>query len=229
MHYTPRTIALLTELLHPPLAPDPAPVQRIHNQLFQAGDPAYRNFHALPQGAMLSNPVTRPGAVSTAEFLPDRMRFREELTAVTPEDFASRVAELAARGAEARGVQQITAQAVIVRTLVNPRHFADSRSFLREAMFGMGTETEVFGRDPGLFGLRLVFPPTPSEPNAFTLRVESFASDTRSIFLENQGAFGPMPVGDVAGTSRANVDRTYEFLVTRALDFLSQFDVRLET
>jgi hypothetical protein len=229
MHYAPRTIALLTELIHQPLAPDPAAIQRIHNDLFQAGSPAYQNFHALPQGAVLSNPVTRPGAVSTAEFLPDRMRFREELTAVTQEDFASRVADLALRAAQSRGLQQFSAQAVIVRTLVNPRNYSDSREFLRESMLGMGSETAVFGREPGLFGLRMVFPPTQEEPNAFTLRVESFASDPRSIFLENQGAFGPMQVGDVATASRANVDRTYAFLVTQALEFLSQFDVRLET
>lgn len=229
MHYAPRTIALLTELLHAPLAPDPAPIQRIHNELFQGGDPAYRNFHALPHGAVLSNPMTRPGAVSSAEFLPDRMRFREELTAGTHEDFAGRAADLAMRAAQARGIAQITAQAVIVRTLVNPRNFSDSRAFLREAMLGMDAETAVFGREPGLFGLRMVFPPTPSEPNAFTLRVESFANDPRSIFLENQGAFGPMPAADVAAGARANVERTYAFLVTQALEFLSQFDVRLET
>jgi hypothetical protein len=228
MHYAPRTIALLTELIHQPLAPDPAAIQRIHNDLFQAGSPAYQNFHALPQGAVLSNPVTRPGAVSTAEFLPDRMRFREELTAVTQEDFASRVADLALRAAQSRGLQQFSAQAVIVRTLVNPRNYSDSREFLRESMLGMRAETAVFERDPALYGLRLAFPPSPAEPNAFTLRIESYAGDPRSIFLENQGTFGPIPVADGADAPRDNVDGTYRFLVSKALAFLSQFDVRLE-
>ena len=38
MHYAPRTIALITELFHPPRHPDPAPIQRVHNQLFQSGN-----------------------------------------------------------------------------------------------------------------------------------------------------------------------------------------------
>jgi len=228
MHYAPRTIALLAELVHQPLAPDPTAIQKIHNDLFQAGNPAYQNFQSAPQGSVLSNPATRPNAASTAEFLADRMRFREELTAVTQEDFATRVTELSIRAAEARGIPQFTGMAVVVRTLINPRNYEDSRELLRESMLGMSAETAVFGRDPALFGLRLVFPPSQAEPNAYTLRIESFAGDVRSIFLENQGSFGPIPVANGADTLRANVDGTYQFLVTKALEFLAQFDVRLE-
>ena len=50
MHYAPRTIALITELFHPPIPPDPAPVQRVHNQLFQAGNSPYQGFVVTPQG-----------------------------------------------------------------------------------------------------------------------------------------------------------------------------------
>jgi len=229
MHYAPRTIAFLCELLHPPLTPDPAPIQRIHNELFQGGDPAYQSFHALAEGAVLSNPVARPGAVSAAEFLADRIRFREELTGATVEDFAHRVVSLAGRAAELRGIQIFTAQTVVVRTLVNPRNFADSKTFLREGLFGFESETKAFERDPEVLGLRLVFPPSREEPWAFSLRVESFANDPRSIFLENHGTFGPLMVARGLDGTRANVERAYEFVTTRALSFLEQFDVRLGT
>ena len=229
MPYAPRTIALLTELIHAPVAPDPAPLQQLHNELFQAGNPPYQSFHSAPQGVALSNPVTRPGAVSSAEFLPDRMRFREELTALTVDDFAARTSAIALRAARARGIPQFAAQAVVVRTLVNPRHFEDSRAFLRDAILGMREETAAFGRDPALYGMRLVFPPTPEQPNSYTLRIESFANDPRSIFVENQGTFGPIPVTPESDAPSRNVDSTYEFLHTRALAFLGQFDVRLET
>ena len=49
--YNPRTIALICELGHPPLNPDPAPVQRVHNEMFQSGDPPYSSFSVTPQGA----------------------------------------------------------------------------------------------------------------------------------------------------------------------------------
>src|SRR5258705_11180658 len=83
MLYNPRTIALVCELYHPPMSPDPAPIQRVHNQMFQSGDPAYSCFAVTPMGAVLSNPVAQPGASSQAAFLADRFQFREELSSLT--------------------------------------------------------------------------------------------------------------------------------------------------
>src|SRR5690349_3713883 len=78
--YTPRTIALVCELVHPAMTPDPLPIQRVHNQLYQTGDPPYQSFAVTGAGAVLSNPVSTPGASSLAAFLPDRFQFREELS-----------------------------------------------------------------------------------------------------------------------------------------------------
>ena len=99
MHYAPRTIAFVTELFHPPLHPDPAHVQRVHNQLFQTGNPPYQGFLVTPQGAGLSNPTSRPGGASMVAFLGDRFQFREEFSSLTVEEFALRarfVSELVA-------------------------------------------------------------------------------------------------------------------------------------
>ena len=228
MQYAPRTIAFVTELLHPPMNPDPALVQKVHNDLFQTQDPAYKSFAVTPQGAVLSNPVARPGAVSSAAFMPDRFQFREELGSMTVDEFAVQVGEITRRVAELAGIQVFTAQQVTVHTLVNPRHFADAREFLKEGMFGFTSETEDFGRDPQLFGLRLVFPPNEEEPNAHSLRIESFNDDVRSLFIENQTSYPPILVARGLDVIEENVQGAYDFLVQRALSFVGRFDQRQE-
>lgn len=225
MKYPTRTIALLCELFHPPLQPDPGHVQRVHNELFQGPAPAYKSFAVSPTGAVLSNPVSRPGEVSMAAFLADRFQFREELTSLTVDEFAERVQHIAGEVARRAGVQVFTAQQVTLRTLVTPRHFRDSRAYLARGMFGFGEQTEAFGRAPDLYGLRLVFPPSPDEPNAHALRVESFNGDPRSLFLEDQASFAPILLARGLEPIADNVRAAYAFLVERALDFVSRFDV----
>lgn len=224
MRYPPRTIALHADLFHPPLEPNPGLVQKVHNELFQTPDPAYKSFTVSPMGAVLSNPVSRPGEVSTASFLPDRFQFREELTSLTLDEFAERVRDISGRVAAGLGVQVFTAQQVTLRTLINPRHYTDSREYMKVAMFGFADETGAFLRAPELYGLRLVFPPTPEEPNAHALRIESFNSDTRSVFLENQASFPPILVGRGLDVVADNVQAAYTFLVERSLDFVGRFD-----
>ena len=229
MQYTPRTIAFLSELLHPPLEPDTGPIQRVHNRLFESGVPIYRSYTETPEGAVLSNPQTQPGAVSSAAFLRDRFQFREEMTGGTLEEFNERLRRVLELVLAERPIQLFTAQMVTVRTLVNPRQFRDSRRFLRSGLFRFGPELEGFGSDPELYGMRLVFPPSEESPQAFNLRVESFASDPRSIFIENCGTFGPTVVAHGTEPLQRNVEATYEFIVQRALPFLSHFDERLPT
>jgi len=222
--YAPRTIAFLSELFHPPGPTDAAAIQRVHNELFETGAPLYKSYSVTPQGAVLSNPVAGPGAVSTVAFLPDRFQFREELSGLTVEDFAARVTELAGRVVRRTQAQVFTAQTVTIRTLVNPRHFDDSREFMRQGLFGFDDETAVFERDPSLLGIRLVFTPEPETPNQHALRIESFASDKRSLFVENQAGFAPILVARGLDPIAANIQATYDFIVERALGFASRFD-----
>jgi hypothetical protein len=226
MLYTPRTIALLCELFHPPQQLDPAPIQKIHNRMFEGGDPTYSSFAVAPYGAVLTNPVHQPGASSLAAFLADRFQFREELSSLTHDGFAARVREVARQACELRGIQVFTAQQVTVRTLVNPRQFKDSRSFLKQGMFGFDDETEIFGREPQLFGIRLVFPPQSGQTGAFALRVESFNNDPRSIYIENQATFGPVLVENGLATIEQNILDTYRFVVENTVRFVARFDAR---
>jgi hypothetical protein len=227
-HYAPRTIAFLSEIFHPLVEPDTARLQRLHNQLFERGSPVYTDFAVLQNGAQLSNPAARPGAVSSVAFTADRIVFREELSALTVDEFGRRVRGITQAAAGLLGIQVLTAHQVTIRTLANPRNFRDSRAYIKEGMFGFGPETESFGREPQLFGLRLVFPPTETQPNAHSLRIESFHGDPRSIFLENQASFAPLLVTRGLDALERNVEEAYQFLVDRALSFVGHFDVRAE-
>jgi hypothetical protein len=229
MIYTPRTIAFVCELFHPPKEPDPAAVQKVHDRMFRSGEPDYTSFSVVQNGTVLSNATTRPGAVSQASFLPDRFHFREELSSLTHEGFAERVRRISEEVAELGGTQIFTAQQVTIRTLVNPRTYRDSREYLKAGMFGFGDEIETFEREPQLYGMRLVFPPAGERPNAFSLRIESFNNDPRSLYIENQGNFGPLMVARGLEAVAENVEATYTFVVEQVLPFVGRFDARQTT
>jgi hypothetical protein len=80
----------------------------------------------------------------------------------------------------------------------------------------------------------MVFPPqetdddlaefTGERPNANALRIESYAQDPRSLFLENQSSFGQINVTNELDEIEDNITAAYEFLTERGLGFVSSFD-----
>lgn len=224
MHYQPRTIALLTEVVHPPLAPDPRVVQRLHNETYQAGPPPWASFTVGESGPSLSNPATHPGHVSQATFLPDRLLVREEQSAVTVEEFAERTAHLAARYAAERSIGVFLAQVVTLRTLVNARHQRDTRAFLAQDVMDLGESLGAFSRPPATVGLRLAFTSAQAEQPAIGLRIESFNADPRSLFLEVQATFGPVVSASATDALRQRVHAAYQVLHTEVLEFVAQHD-----
>ncbi len=231
MPYEPRTIALLCELAHAPMQPDPAPVQRIHNQMFQDGQPAYSSFAVSPMGPVLSNPEAIPGRVSQVLFLPDQVQFREEHGALMHEAFALRVDHIAGQYSQARGLENYAGQRVTVRALLSPKHRKDARRFVSRDLLGFeetptgqpSPVTEHFGREAELAGLRLAFPGGPGEPATVALRIESYSADPRSVFVELQGSYGPLDQ-DAAGLGE-RVNELYRYLENRTLPFIESFDV----
>ena len=228
MLYNPRTVALVAELFHPQMNSDPAPIQRVHNEMFRSGDPAYSSFSVTVGGSVLSNPTTQQNANSYAAFLPDRFQFREELSSLTYDTFATRVRQVTEQVSKLRNIQVFTAQHVTIRTLVNPRHFKDSRAFLKQGMFGFGNEIESFGRQPQLFGIRLVFPPEEGRSSAYALRIESYSNDPRSLYIENQASYGPILVEQGLASVESNIIEAYDFVVKDSLRFVGCFDAPLE-
>lgn len=226
MHYTPRTIVFVCDLQHPGGAPDAAAVQRIHNGMFEAGDPPYRSFNVTHEGAVLSNPKSRPDEISMVSFLPNRILFREEHTGLTAEEFGQRVSHLVGQACEQLSIQIFTSQQVTIRTLVNPRQFGDSRAYLRHGVLHVEGEESDFGREARLLGMRLVFPADRDHPQVYSLRIESYHQDPRSLWIENQGTFPAVFARRGTEPLRHNVDATYGFLVERALRFVGRFDGR---
>ena len=86
--YDPRTIALVSELIHPPIQLEPSTVQTVHNELYQHADFSYQNFSVTTEGISLTNASESANTVSLVRFLPDRIHIREEFTGTHVDDFA---------------------------------------------------------------------------------------------------------------------------------------------
>lgn len=221
--YAPRTIGYACELLHAPRTPDPAAVQRVHNRLFEDAQPCYSSFAVTPLGPILTNPSTRPGVVSQVAFLADRFQFREEMGGLTCEDFAARVRRIAEEVGEERDIEPLGAQ-VTIRSLVNPQHFRDARELLAGALQGGETSLSAFGAPAGLIGVRFAFPPGEGGAAAHSVRIESYAQDARSLFVETQGSYGRERLDEGAAAVETAVLDTYRFLLERALRFVAVHD-----
>lgn len=223
-----RTIALHCELVHPAQTPDPGPVQRVHNRMFEAGEPLYGSFTVTHEGAVLSNQAARPGVLSQVAFLADRIRFIEERTGLGIEEFAERVRRVGELTSEQRPLPLLTGQGVTLRALVTPRTLA--REFLGSKVLGDPSPLGRLQRPLQGLGLRLTFGPQPGSPNAYAVRVESVASDPQSLWLEVVGTFPPIAAGAAAEPAQAwetvqrNLQATYAFANGEVLDCLEAFE-----
>lgn len=223
-----RTIALHCELVHPAQTPDPGPIQRVHNRMFEAGEPLYGSFTVTHEGAVLSNQAARPGVLSQVSFLTDRIRFIEERTSLGVEEFSERVRRVGELTTEQRPLPLLTGQGVTLRALITPRTTA--REFLGSRVL---VDTSPLGRLQrplqGL-GLRLTFGPQPGSPNAYAVRVETVAGDPRALWLEIVGTFPPIATGGAPQPAQAwetvqrNLQATYDFATGEVLDCLEAFE-----
>ena len=225
MSYAPRTIAYLAEIIYQPIQLQPDKVQTIHNTLFSETQFRYQNFQIAQDGVHLTNVPTQPGSVSSVSFGPDRMVLREELTAVTLEDFASRVVNIATLSFQTLGIQASLAQQFAVRSLINPKSVNDSREFMARCVIGAPEQTwSALGRPMQSVGLSLTFPQTETENHMFRLRVETWNQDPRSVWIENVGSFTqPVPAERIPDLGNL-VQTTYQFVAGPVADFLSQFE-----
>ncbi len=226
--YPTRTIAFLCELFHPALPPGTEAIQRLHNRYFESGASPYSSFAVTPMGPILSNPAMQPGATSQCAFLPDRMQFREELGALTAEAFGARVRQVAEDAANERGIEGFAGQNITIRSLVNPRKFENSIDYMRDGLLGFGDMIDAFDNEPRIYGLRLVFPPDEFSSTANAVRIENYAQDPRTLYLENQCSAGPLRLEDGLDIVEQNVAGAYSFLVDKASSFVQAFDLRLE-
>ncbi|MFT7487398.1 MAG: hypothetical protein ACI9F9_003259, partial [Candidatus Paceibacteria bacterium] len=177
---------------------------------------------------VLSNPGTRPGALSQVVFLADRIQFREELGAMTVDEFGVRVRQIAQDAGIERQLTAYAGQQVTIRTLVNPRKFSSSLNYMRDGLLGFGDMVEVFEQAPQIMGLRMVFPPSEEGGTANALRIENYVQDPKTLYLENQGSYGPIQLSDDMSKVEQNVTEAYSFLVDKATSFVGAFDLKLD-
>ena len=227
MPYGLRSIAFVAELIHAPVQHDPRALQKLHGDLFASSEGSYRDFRLVPGGAQLSNSTGGlPGApVSCVNLLPDRIQIREEQTGIAREDFEARVDRLARSVLELLPVKAFLAQQYAVRSVVNPQTANDSREFMLRTLFGFDDSLLTgFPGSPSLAGLRLAFPPAEDGGGIFNVRVESFSTDNRSLFLEAVGTFARPIAADAVENLTDGFDATYDFLHERLVAFVAQFD-----
>ena len=225
--YDPRSIAFISEIVHPPMAHQPPLLQKLFTDLCEAHPSWYQNFTLVPGGATVQSANAAPGQVSAASFLQDRLQVREEMTSLTLDEFLEKV-EAVARGSLARlGIPVLTAEQCVVRALVSPRSFQDSREFLMQGMLRFPPERwEPLGREMNMLGLRLVFPGTQADPSLYNVRIESYAGDVRSLFLEVSGVFPGVITAPQLGVLSEHFRRAYTFLQQNVCGFLAGFDAR---
>jgi hypothetical protein len=228
MSYALRSIAFVAELIHAPIQHDPHGLQKLHGALFGSAECSYRDFRLVPGGAQFSNALGGlPGSpVSCANLLADRVQMREEQTGLSREEFETRVSHLAKAVLDTLPVKLFLAQQYAVRSVINPQTTADAREFMLRTLFGLDeTLLSCFPAPPSLAGLRLAFPPAEDGNGIFNVRVESFSSDNRSLFLETVGTFGQPVQADAIDSLVQRFDATYDFLQEQLVSFVSQFDV----
>jgi len=230
MDYPMRSIAYLAELVYAPKQYAPADLQRLHSLAFADEKAQYQNFQLIPGGAAMSNPPAQANMVSAVTFLPDRMQIREEMSGISREEFQERVARLSGLAFQVLAIPQILVQNFIVRSLVNARNFYDSREFISRSLLNMEEEDfACLARAPQIVGVRMVFPQTDDNRGMFNIRVESYAAEPRSLFIENVGVFKSMVNAGNVGDLTSNFFATYDYIDGNVIDFISQFDAREET
>lgn len=223
--YDPRTIALVSELIHPPIQLEAATVQAVHNELYQHSEFAYQNFAVGPDGITLSNASEEQNAVSLVRFVPDRIHIREEFTGTHVDDFSKRIEHVARRAVERLGIPIIIAQQHIVRSLVNAKAFSDSREFLAGAVCSIPPDNFAsFGRPVELFGLRMLFPAVEGRNDVHAVRIESYADDPRCVWLEDVATFTTAVMPASLEEVGKNMHSTYGFVRESVLSFLGTYD-----
>lgn len=226
MNYPMRSIAFITELIHPPVSHQANDLQQLHSDAFTDPECQYQNFQVLPVGAQMTNPPARGAfSISSCTFLNDRIQIREEMTGISREDFEKRLLKLAQLSANSLKIPMFVVQQYVVRSLINPIHFRNSNEFVSKALLNMETDNFLpLDRNADILGIRLALSKPDQREGLYNLRIESFSKDPRSLFIENIGTFRSMVNVNNIQDLTANFGDTYMYIEHHVVPFLAQFD-----
>ena len=219
----PRTITLLTELVHLPVAHSADRLREVYNELCRTC--GYENFLRVQGGAKIERSEPEGGGLSQLAFLSDRIQLTEDHTGATVDQFGRKINAVLSTAMPALGIPFLLVQVCTVRVTATPNSFRNASEYFARSVFRIQPENlQSLKRPTSVFGFRLVFPPTTQHPHNFNVRVECYARDGRSLYIENVGTFKapiqPSNLGEVEG----NLRMTSEFLTENVIDFLSIFD-----
>ena len=219
----PRTISLLTELIHIPTKSTVDQLRGIYNSI--CGSLDYENFTRTADGARIERCQGETPDTSTVTFRQDRVIMVEDNTTLTLEQYTQKLEVVARTAMEALNLPFFLVQQTTVRAIASPNAFKTGGEFIGKSLFRITPDDlRPLGRPTSIFGFRLFFPATKEQPYQFNVRVESYVKDNRSIYIENVGMF-KTPIQhaniDVLGK---NVQATADFLATNLCRFLSRFD-----
>ncbi len=219
----PRTISLLTDLIHVPAKHAIDRLREFYNSV--CGPLEYENFIRTPDGARIEKTQTEGAETSTVVLRQDRISVIEDSTTLTVDQYSQKLEAVAKTAMEVLKLPFFLVQQSTVRAIASPHAFKTGAEFIGRSLFRITTEhLGPLGRPTNIFGFRLFFPATKEQPHQFNVRVESYVKDNRSIYIENVGMFKtPIQYRGLQAIGR-NVQATAEFVSNNLYGFLSQFD-----
>ncbi|HVR75988.1 MAG TPA: hypothetical protein VMT52_16775 [Planctomycetota bacterium] len=219
----PRTISLLTELIHLPVVHVPEKLREVYNEVCRTC--GYENFTRIPGGARIERRDAEGEGFSHLSFVGDRIQLTEDHTGVSVDQFGKKVLAALTAALPALGIPIILGQHTTIRMTATPNSFRSASEYLARSLFKIRPEDlGPLGRPTSVFGLRLVFPPTSEHPQNYNVRIECYVRDGRSLYIENVGTFKqPIQPAGIDQVDR-NLQMSSDFLVEHVIKFLSSFD-----
>lgn len=221
----PRTISILTELHHLPAVHSPEKLREVYNQVCRTC--GYENFLRVQGGARIERREADSEGFSQLCLLGDRIQLTEDHTGVTMDQFAKKTIAVLSTAMQVLGIPVLLVQQTTVRITAVPNSFRTATEFLARSVFKM--EPEDLGpleRPTSVFGFRLVFPPTQKHPHNYSVRIECYVRDGRSLYIENAGTFKTPIQPNGLEQIESNLQMTSDFLVDNVVKFLSRYDRR---
>lgn len=221
----PRTISMITELVHLPITHAAEKLREVYNEVCRTC--GYENFLRVQGGARIERGETEGEGFSQLVLLRDRIQLTEDHTGISVDQFGPKAAAVVGTAMQTLGIPVILVQQTTVRVTAVPNSFRTAAEYLARSVFRIRPENlEPLARPTNVFGFRLVFPPTPEHPQNYNVRVECYVRDARALYIENVGTFKvPIQPSGLVQIEK-NLQLTSEFVVENLVRFLSAYDRR---
>jgi hypothetical protein len=215
---------LIVEVLHLPMQHAKTQLRTLYTKLCSLCD--FENFTQRPGGARIERPASEEAGLARVTFGPDRITFSEEGGLLTVDGCCERLEAILAESMDLLGIPILLMEQCTVRAVVTPGAFRSASDFIGTRLMNIGSgDFSAIGRPTSVFGFRLVAPATAEARDSYSVRVEVFARDPKSLYLENVGTFRqPLNRADLHTVAQSLRD-TSSFVSEKLCSFLSLFDV----